>query len=100
MIESAIARPYTGYYRSIEKKAAALTESMARNHGFVDGNKRTTLILVHTLITKSGYELGVLGNDINPEIQNIEIEELILGAAEGMPFENIAAWFAARLRRV
>ncbi|MSO89334.1 MAG: hypothetical protein EXQ89_05135 [Rhodospirillaceae bacterium] len=46
LIESAIARPYSGYYRSIVKKAAALLESMASNHGFADGNKRTTLILV------------------------------------------------------
>lgn len=68
---------------------------MARNHGFVDGNKRTTLILVHTLLTKSGYELDALGNDIN-----IEIEELILGAAAGIPFDEIVTWFTARLRRV
>ena len=43
LVESAIARSYTGYYLPIWKKAAALVESMAGNHGFADGNKRTTL---------------------------------------------------------
>ena len=57
LVESAIHRPYNGYYRRIERKAAALVESVAGNHGFADGNKRTTLILVHTLLTKSGYRL-------------------------------------------
>ena len=44
LIESAIGRPYSGYYRPIYKKVAALTHSMCLNHGFVDGNKRTALI--------------------------------------------------------
>jgi death-on-curing protein len=45
MIESALARPYSGYHRLIASKAAALVESFAKNHGFADGNKRTTVIL-------------------------------------------------------
>ena len=39
LIESAVSRPFTGYYRSIESKAAALVQSMSGNHGFIDGNK-------------------------------------------------------------
>ena len=39
-IESAVFRPQTGYYNSLEEEAAALMESLANNHGFVDGNKR------------------------------------------------------------
>jgi len=61
LIESALARPYTGYYPRIWQKAAALVESMARNHGFADGNKRTTLILLHTLLQRSGYTLEAVG---------------------------------------
>jgi death-on-curing protein len=34
LIESALARPYSGYYRPIEKKAAALVHSLTLNHGF------------------------------------------------------------------
>jgi death on curing protein len=54
-LEAAIGRPCIGYYRPIAKKAAALVESMLRNHGFVDGNKRTTLLLLLLLLDRSGY---------------------------------------------
>ena len=63
LVASAIFRPYNGYYRPIARKVAALVESMATNHGFTDGNKRTSLILMHTLLTKSGYELVPLETD-------------------------------------
>src|SRR5438445_194495 len=46
MIESAIGRPYTGYYPRLHQKAAALVESLVRNHGFIDGNKRTAFIIL------------------------------------------------------
>ena len=49
-IESAIARPYCGYFDTLAEKAAALLESMVGNHGFADGNKRTAVLLVCILI--------------------------------------------------
>jgi death-on-curing protein len=68
LVESAIARPYSGYHPRIWQKAAALVESMAGNHGFVDGNKRTTLILLYTLLSKSGYELVLpFGNELRQQ---------------------------------
>ena len=45
-IQSAIARPYHGYHRLIQQKAAAPVHGIVRNHGFADGNKRTALYLV------------------------------------------------------
>ena len=39
-LESAIARPQTGLYNDIFEEAAALMESLAINHPFIDGNKR------------------------------------------------------------
>lgn len=56
-IEAAVARPYCGYYRSIAKKAAALVQSLASNHGFIDGNKRTALLMMNLLLLRSGYQL-------------------------------------------
>ncbi|MFN7597855.1 MAG: Fic family protein [Cereibacter sp.] len=50
LIESAISRPYSGYHRSIARKSAALLHSVATNHGFVDGNKRTAWFLAMILI--------------------------------------------------
>ena len=93
LIQSAIGRPYTGYYRSIHQKAAALAESLARNHGFVDANKRTAFLIVDLLIHRSGYELRGVASDR-------ELEELILHIVEQRPpLSLIAAWFRQRLVR-
>ena len=42
-LASAIMRPQIGYYDGLIEEAAALLESLAMNHPFVDGNKRTAL---------------------------------------------------------
>ena len=97
MIESALARPYSGYYRRIEQKAAALAESMATNHGFADGNKRTTVILLHTLLAKSGYELSRADSR---ESLNDAIEEMVLGIVNHtLGHDEIVRWFQRRIRR-
>ncbi len=36
-LESALARPQSGYYEDIIQEAAALWESLSQNHPFVDG---------------------------------------------------------------
>jgi death-on-curing protein len=98
MIESALARPYSGYYRGIEQKAAALAESMATNHGFADGNKRTTVILLHTLLTKSGYELARA--DVGESL-NDAVEELILGIVNhSLSHDDVVHWFRSRVKRI
>ena len=40
-LESALYRPQTGYYLDLIQEAAALLESLAINHPFIDGNKRS-----------------------------------------------------------
>lgn len=97
LVESAINRPYSGYHRKIAQKAAALVESMAGNHGFADGNKRTTLILLHTLLIKSGYALVPLkgGEDIQEAA-----EKMILDSVNKiMSFDDLVEWFKTRIRR-
>ena len=97
LVEAALARPYNGYYRSIEQKSAALVQSMAGNHGFADGNKRTTLILVQTLLTRSGYDL--LPANQRERIDDAA-EQMILDTVMGrLSFDDIANWFRARIRR-
>ena len=48
LLESAVFRPQIGYYNDIREEAAALMESLANNHPFLDGNKRTAFASVHT----------------------------------------------------
>ncbi len=92
LIESAIARPYSGYHRSMATKSAALLHAMVNNHGFVDGNKRTAWLLVELLIERSGYRLDI------PD--DARVDDLVVDVASGkLTFNEIAEWFARYLVR-
>lgn len=58
-IEAAVFRPQTGYYESIEEEAAALMESLAMNHGFLDGNKRIAFTAADVFLRRNGFYLEV-----------------------------------------
>jgi death-on-curing protein len=74
-VEAAITRPYIGYYKKIEEKAAAIVESVAAHHGFVDGNKRTALYLLNLLLLKSGYQLvPMAGEDLNRAVEMMIVD--------------------------
>lgn len=57
LIESALLRPQTGYYADLIEEASALWESMAMNHGFIDGNKRTAYAAVETFLQINGVDI-------------------------------------------
>ena len=72
-------------------------QSMATNHGFADGNKRTTIILTHLLVVRSGYEIVPIGKDTDLPTA---METLVLAVVEDkLPFDDIVDWFRARLRK-
>ena len=54
-LASAIMRPQLGYYDSLIEEAAALLESLANNHPFVDGNKRTAVAVTDTFLRLNGH---------------------------------------------
>ena len=54
-LDSALMRPQLGYYNDITEEAAALMESLAMNHPFVDGNKRTAFYATDTFLRKNGH---------------------------------------------
>jgi death-on-curing protein len=58
-VDSAVNRLLTGHYRNIFEEAAALMESIANNHGFMDGNKRTAFISTDTFLRWNGFYLDV-----------------------------------------
>ena len=58
-LESAALRPQTGYYADIIEMAAALIESLAVNHPFVDGNKRAAFASADTFLMMNGYRLEI-----------------------------------------
>ncbi|MCT1617021.1 type II toxin-antitoxin system death-on-curing family toxin [Kocuria indica] len=60
LLASALARPATTVfgedaYAAIQLKAAALLESLIRNHALVDGNKRTAWTLMVVFLGLNGY---------------------------------------------
>jgi|694.fasta_scaffold08075_13 death-on-curing protein len=55
LLESALMRPMSGYYKDIIEEAAALMESLAMNHPFVDGNKRVAFAITDSFLRINGY---------------------------------------------
>jgi len=62
-VEAAVFRPQTGCYNSIEEEAAALMESLANNHGFLDGNKRIAFTAADVFLRRNGFYIEVEGLD-------------------------------------
>lgn len=79
------------------RKAAALVQSVSTNHGFTDANKRTTIILAHLLVSRSGYKIAPLKSD-GP--LDAAMENLVLAfVRHELTFDQLIAWFKARLSR-
>jgi len=57
LLEAALYRPQTGYYADLIEEAAALWESLAQNHAFIDGNKRTAFAAMYTFLAINGARL-------------------------------------------
>ncbi|MFJ5833878.1 type II toxin-antitoxin system death-on-curing family toxin [Streptomyces sp. NPDC093089] len=81
LLDSALARPQSSVfgqdaYPDIWEKAAALMESLARNHGLVDGNKRiawyATWVFLH-----------VNGHPLDPAFDVDEAEAFVLDVCQG-----------------
>ena len=93
--ESALARPrqshaYGDPAPDLAGLAAALAHGLARNHPFVDGNKRTAHVAYRTFLELNGTEL--MATDEEKYVS-------ILALAEGKLAErDFAAWLRERLR--
>jgi death-on-curing protein len=57
-LESALARPQTGYYQDLIAEAAALWESLSQNHPFIDGNKRVAVTVTAAFLRVNGVGLS------------------------------------------
>ena len=91
-MSSAIGRPQTGYYLDVIEQAAALFESLAQNHPFIDGNKRTSITAAAVFLRLNGYKLF---------FNDAEAYEWMMSLYETGCFTKIAAdeWLRARARR-
>ena len=72
-LEAALFRPQTGYYDDILAQAAALLESLAINHPFLDGNKRIAFAAADVFLRINGWRLHRAPMQIHDEmIQMLE----------------------------
>jgi death on curing protein len=96
-LAGALARPYSGYFPELYKKAAVLMDSLAGSQVFFTGNKRTAIALVILLVRKSGYVLYTPGSK-KKMTKALERLSKAVGARE-MPLEQLMAWYRPRIRR-
>jgi death on curing protein len=67
-LEAALFRPQTGYYKDIIAEAAALMESLAINHPFLDGNRRVAFAAADIFLRINGWRLQRSPMQIHAEI--------------------------------
>ena len=67
-LEAALFRPQTGYYDDIVAQAAALLESLAINHPFLDGNKRIAFAAADVFLRINGWQLHRAPMQIHDEM--------------------------------
>ena len=67
-LEAALFRPQTGYYKDIVAQAAALLESLAINHPFLDGNKRVAFAAADVFLRINGWRLQRAPMHIHDEL--------------------------------
>ena len=95
LLESALARPqqlfaYGDPAPDLADLAASLAYGLARNHPFVDGNKRTAIVCCEAFIEMNGVLL---------EVSDAELFPVVLELAEGhLGVEQFAAWLRTHLR--
>ncbi|WP_370309911.1 type II toxin-antitoxin system death-on-curing family toxin [Sinimarinibacterium flocculans] len=95
LLESALARPqqlhvYGDPPPDLADLAASLAFGLARNHPFVDGNKRTAAVVCETFLNLNGATLIA---------EDAELFPVFLDLAEGkMPAETFAIWLRPRLQ--
>jgi len=95
LLESVLARPQNrAAYEAgatVFELAADYCLGIARNHPFVDGNKRTSILAAAVFLSLNGI-------DFDPP--ETSIVQMIVGLAAGeVDAEALTAWFAAFARR-
>jgi len=85
LLQSALSRPGSGYYESLSLQASALIQSLARNHAFIDGNKRVAFAATAIFLRLNGQRLIVKADNG----EHFLIEKVI---HEKIDLQAIADW--------
>ena len=90
-LASALMRPQLGYYDGLIEEAAALMESLANNHPFVDGNKRVAFFVTDAFLRLNGQYI---------DCDSLEAFEFIMRLFETNSFRYAALlpWLEANVQ--
>ena len=94
LFESAMARPQNlaAYGQpDAAELAAAYAYGLAKNHPFVDGNKRTAAVVSETFLNLNGFDLGATDAEV------VVLFEAL--AAGEIGEEELAEWFRERVEK-
>lgn len=93
LFESALARPQNlAAYETPDVAAAAYAFGLAKNHPFIDGNKRIALIALESFLVLNGFELVA---------DDVQCVMTILSLASGELDEGqLAEWIRTHMRSV
>lgn len=92
LLESALYRPQTGYYADLVEEAAALWESLAQNHPFIDGNKRTGFAATYTF-------LAINGGRLTADAPEVYVFVASLYEANQFSFDELVPWLRRQVRQ-
>jgi len=90
LLQSALYRPQTGYYADLIEEAAALWESLAQNHPFIDGNKRTAFAATYTFLAINGARLTADAEETHVFVAG-------LYEANQFSFDKLAQWLRSHV---
>ena len=96
LLESALYRPrnvlcYAAEAPSLARLAAAYAFGLVENHPFVDGNKRTGLVVSFTFLKLNGHRITASEEDAYQTFLNL--------ASGALSEEALADWMAANSQR-
>ena len=97
LADSAVARPRAGFggeefYPTIEAKAASLLFGLARNHAFIDGNKRIAVLATLQFLNLNGFDL-----DLSPV--EAAFKTVVQVASGNLSLEDLTTWIGGRIGR-
>jgi death-on-curing protein len=90
-LDAALLRPQLGYYDTLIDEAAALMESLAMNHPFVDGNKPVALFVTDTFLRMNGTYIDCDGEAAHAHF-------MTLFEDNAFRFDELRTWLLAHTR--
>jgi death on curing protein len=90
-LEAALFRPKTGHYLDLIEESAALWESLAQYHPFIDGNERTAFAATYTFLAINGLQLNASAEETHAFISD-------LYPTNGFNFDVLVPWLRRFVR--